>query len=69
MPIRRLTEREYFRLMNVSEGDIDKLLSAGMSRSNLYKLAGNSIVCGVMLGIFTNLFLTEDKSDALADLW
>lgn len=55
--------------MNVSEGDIDKLLSAGMSRSNLYKLAGNSIVCGVMLGIFTNLFLTEDKSDALADLW
>lgn len=68
-PIRRLTEREYLRLMGVCEGDIDNLLSVSLSRSNLYQLAGNSIVCDVMAGIFTNLFLTEDKSDALSDLW
>ena len=53
---RRLTEREYLRLMGVCEGDIDNLLSVGLSRSNLYQLAGNSIVCDVMASIFTNLF-------------
>ena len=67
--IRKLTERECFRLMGVRENDIDKLLKAGISKTQLYKLAGNSIVCDVMLGIFTNLFLTEDKNDELADLW
>lgn len=55
--------------MGVYDIDIDKLLSVDISRSNLYQLAGNSIVCDVMADIFTNLFLTEDKSDALSDLW
>lgn len=67
--IRKLTERECFRLMGVRENDIDKLLKAGISKTQLYKLAGNSIVCDVMSGIFTNLFSTEDKNDELADLW
>jgi len=67
--IRKLTERECFRLIGVHEDDIDKLLKAGISKTQLYKLAGNSIVCDVMTGIFTNLFLTEDKNDELADLW
>lgn len=38
--IRKLTPRECFRLMDVSESDIDKLLNAGISNSQLYKLAG-----------------------------
>lgn len=67
--IRKLTERECFRLMGVREDDIDKLLKAGICKTHLYQLAGNSIVCDVMSGIFTNLFLTEDKNDELADLW
>ena len=42
--LRKLTPRECFRLMGVSEENIDKLLNAGISDSQLYKLAGNSIV-------------------------
>lgn len=67
--IRKLTERECFRLMGVREDDIDRLLKSGVCKTQLYKMAGNSIVCDVMADIFTNLFLTEDKSDALSDLW
>lgn len=47
--IRKLTPRECFRLMDVSETDIDKLLNAGISNSQLYKLAGNSIVVLVFI--------------------
>lgn len=46
MRIRKLTPRECFRLMGVSEEDIDTIQSAGISKSSQYKLAGNSIVAG-----------------------
>lgn len=55
--IRELTPRECFRLMGVSETDIDTLLSAGISNSQLYKLAGNSIVVNCLAGIFRQLFI------------
>lgn len=55
--IRKLTPRECFRLMGVSEPDIDTLLSAGISNSQLYKLAGNSIVVNCLAGIFRQLFI------------
>ncbi|MDO5765687.1 MAG: DNA cytosine methyltransferase, partial [Elusimicrobiales bacterium] len=42
--VRRLTPKECLRLMDVSEKNIDKLLHCGISNSQLYKLAGNSIV-------------------------
>ena len=42
--IRKLTPRECFRLMDVDEHNIDTLLNAGISDSQLYKMAGNSIV-------------------------
>ena len=45
--IRKLTPREYFRLMDVPEDMIDILTTAGISNSQLYKLAGNSIVVAV----------------------
>ena len=41
--IRRLTPREVFRLMDVDDEDIDKLLNSGISNSQLYRMAGNSI--------------------------
>lgn len=44
--IRKLTERECFRLMAVPEDDITKIANSGVSRSAQYKLAGNSIVAG-----------------------
>ena len=54
--IRKLTPRECFRLMDVSEPDIDKLLNAGISNSQLYKLAGNSIVVSCLYHIMRKMF-------------
>lgn len=55
--VRRLTERELFRLMDVDEPDIDTLLNAGISNTQLAKLAGNSIVTACMYHIFHALFI------------
>lgn len=62
--IRKLTPRECFRLMDVGDGKIDKLLNAKnekgqqlISNSQLYKLAGNSIVVSCMEYMFRNLFI------------
>lgn len=54
--IRKLTPRECFRLMDVPEHYIDRLLSAGISNSQLYKLAGNSIVVACLYHIFRKMF-------------
>ena len=45
--------------MDVDEPNIDKLLNSGVSNSQLYKLAGNSIVVACMEGIFKNLFIKD----------
>lgn len=58
--IRKLTSRECFRLMGVSDSDIDKIKAAGISESQQYKLAGNSIVVQVLEGIFTQMFRKDD---------
>lgn len=56
-----LTNREVFRLMGVSETDIDKIQSEGISNSQQYKMAGNSIVIDVLYFIFKNLFFERPK--------
>lgn len=53
--IRRLTPRECLRLMDVSDSDINKIQAAGISDTQQYKLAGNSIVKAPMMGIFKNM--------------
>lgn len=55
--IRKFTPRECFRLMGVEEQDIDKLINSGISNSQLYKLAGNSIVVNCLSAIFRQLFI------------
>lgn len=92
--IRKLTEFECLRLMDVPEPDIIKLCnatkgSAGridanepaygeaghgkgspvLSRSAIYKLAGNSIVVSCLLHIFKNIWLTEDDPDDAYELF
>ena len=66
---RRMTERECFRLMGVDDDDIDKLVESDISKSQLYKMAGNSIVTDVLFGIFRTLFVEQNcekgQSDAL----
>ena len=57
--IRKLTPRECFRLMGMRDGDIDKIQAAGISNTQQYKMAGNSIVVNVLEGIFKNLFKGE----------
>jgi DNA (cytosine-5)-methyltransferase 1 len=58
--LRKLTPRECFRLQGVREPDIDKMLNAGISDSQLYKLAGNSICVDCMVALFRNLYFPEE---------
>lgn len=60
--VRRLTPREYYRLMGFDDEDYDKAASV-CSETQLYKQAGNSIVVNVLEAIFTNLrpYFREDK--------
>lgn len=59
--IRKLTETECFRLMNVDDHDIKKIKDSGISRSQMYKLAGNSIVISVLVEIFRKLLINTEK--------
>ena len=52
--IRRLTERECFRLMDFSDEDYEKAASV-ISGTQQYKVAGNSIVRSVLMAIFSQL--------------
>lgn len=52
--IRKLTPKECFRLMAVTDNDADKMLSVN-SNSQCYKQAGNSIVVSVLEAIFRQL--------------
>lgn len=57
--IRKLTPTECLRLMGVHDEDIEKMKATGISDSQLYKMAGNSIVVPVLEGIFRNMEFTE----------
>lgn len=60
--IRKLTPREYGRLMCVSDEDIDKMAAVN-SNTQLYKQFGNSIVVDVMCAMFKNLNIKQGDSD------
>ena len=53
--IRRLTAKECFRLMMFDDTDHDILETNKISKTQRYKMAGNSIVVGVLEEIFANL--------------
>jgi site-specific DNA-cytosine methylase len=64
--IRKLTPRECFRLMDCDDEVIDKIQEAGISNSQQYKLAGNSIVVNVLYNLFRKLFTeTENEENQL----
>jgi len=58
--IRKLTPRECWRLMGVKDEQYDKLHD--LSNTQLEKLAGNSIVVDVLMGIFKNLFVSDEET-------
>ena len=61
--IRKLTPRETFRLMDMDDEDIDKLLNSGISNTQLYRMAGNSIVVSVLYHIFRKLFIEKENEN------
>lgn len=54
--IRKLTPKECWRLMGFSDEQFEKAKDVGISNSQLYKQAGNSIVTDVLYYIFKNLY-------------
>ena len=65
--IRKLTERECMRLMDVDDEDIDKIKATGISKSQMYKMAGNSIVVNVLYEIFRKMFIDTGKEYSFGD--
>jgi DNA (cytosine-5)-methyltransferase 1 len=57
--IRKLTPKECWRLMGFKDEDFQKAVDAGVSNSQLYKQAGNSIVTNCLFYIFKNLLQAE----------
>lgn len=58
--VRKLTPREYWRLMGFDDESFDKA-SAINSSTQLYKQAGNSIVVNVLMAIFEKLLKGESQ--------
>lgn len=67
--VRRLTERELFRLMDLSEEDIDKIQAAGISKTQQEKMAGNSIVVSCLYHIFRKMFVDTGRESAQLELF
>ena len=61
--VRKLTPLECWRLMAFTDEDFFKAKNIGISNSQLYKQAGNSIVVKVLEGIFKELFLSEKENN------
>lgn len=47
--------------MDVADADIDRIQAEGISKTQQYKLAGNSIVVACMERIFENLFINPAR--------
>ena len=58
--IRKLTPKECFRLMDVTDEDIAKVQNTGISNTKQYKLAGNSICVNVLYFIMEQMFGLKD---------
>ena len=66
--IRKLTPRECFRLMDVDDKDIDTIQAAGISNSQQYKLAGNSIVVNCLYHLFRKMFIDTEPEYKRGDI-
>ena len=53
--IRRLTPRECWRLMGWKDNEIDKVIDGSVSNTQLYKMAGNSIVVSCLTNILKKI--------------
>jgi DNA (cytosine-5)-methyltransferase 1 len=67
--IRKLTPRECFRLMGVDDKDIDTIQASGVSNSQQYKMAGNSIVVDCLYHLFRKMFCETESEDRQLSLF
>ena len=58
--IRYITPREAFRLMGQDDETIDRIQDCGISKTQQYKLAGNSIVVNVLEDIFKEIYINQN---------
>lgn len=65
--IRKLTERECFRLMGVKDADFANV-AKNQSMSSLYHLAGDSIVTTCLMAVFGELLGISDYKDKINNL-
>lgn len=59
--IRKLTPKECFRLMGFDDADVDLLSENGISNTQLYKMAGNSIVVNMLEFLFCQIFDNDNE--------
>lgn len=57
--IRKLTENECFKLMGFTSEDCNKCKEVGVSKSQLYKQAGNSIVTNCIRLIWEHIYKSQ----------
>ena len=60
--IRKLTEKECWRLMSFSDEDVDRAAKF-VSPTHLYKQAGNSIIVNVLISIFHSLLFNDNSTE------
>ena len=76
--VRKMHEREAMRLMDVDDADIDRIMNAtetvtlkngtvktkkAISKTAVYKLAGNSIVVSCLYHIFRTMFIPNQPEN------
>jgi len=61
LAIRKLTPKECFRLMGFDDSDVDLLMQNGISNTQLYKMAGNSIVVNMLEFLFCQIFDSNNE--------
>lgn len=59
---RKLTPKEYFRLMGFSDSDYELLAMNGIFKTQIYKMAGNSIVVTVLEHLFKQIYKPDTQS-------
>lgn len=59
--VRKLTPKECFRLMGFDDADVDLLIENGISNTQLYKMAGNSIVVNMLEFLFCQIFDNDNE--------
>jgi DNA (cytosine-5)-methyltransferase 1 len=64
LSVRKLTPKECFRLMGWKDSQIDKIIEAGISKTRMYRQAGNGIVLEVLEAVFRNLFVINGDNNA-----